>query len=147
MAEITETITVNRPSTQVWSLVADFGAIAEWAPNVAHSSLTTEQSTGIGAVRRVQVGRNALLEEVTEWEPHAQLAYSIRGFPPVVRSAINTWRLSAVDDGTEVSLTSNVDAGGRPPQQLVARIIGRVMAKASREMLGGLKDQLEGSDR
>jgi len=143
MAEVTETITVDRPPAEVWKVLAAFERLAEWAPNVQHSSLTTDRADGIGAVRRVQVGRNALLEEVTEWEPEERLSYAITGLPPVVRSAVNTWRLSPTTGGTEIRLTSTVDAGNRPPQLLVARIIGRVMAKASREMLIGLRRQLD----
>jgi uncharacterized protein YndB with AHSA1/START domain len=147
MAEVSETITIDQSPTEVWRALAAFERIAQWAPNVQHSSLTTGKADDVGAVRRVQVGRNALLEEVTAWEPEQRLAYAITGLPPVVRSAVNTWRLSPTADGTEISLTSTVDAGNRPPQLLVARIIGRVMAKASREMLTGLRHHLEESEQ
>ncbi len=143
MAELSEAITVDRPPADVWEVLAAFERIVEWAPNVQHSSLTTDRADGVGAVRRVQVGRNALLEEVTEWEPGERLSYAINGLPPVVLSAVNTWRLAPSGNGTDVSLTSTVDAGGRPPQRLIARIIGRAMAKASREMLSGLQHHLD----
>lgn len=143
MAELTETITVDRPPAEVWEVLAAFERIAKWAPNVQHSSLTTDRADGVGAVRRVQVGRNALLEEVTEWKPEERFSYAITGLPPVVRSAVNTWQLSPTAGRTEVSLTSDIDAGPRPPQLLVARIIGRAMAKASREMLSGLQHHLD----
>ncbi len=143
MAEVTETTTVRRPPADVWATLAAFDRIIDWAPNVDHSSLTTAQADGVGAARRVQVGRNALLEEVVEWESGERLGYSITGLPPVVRSATNTWRLEPTADGTTVTLTSSVDVGPRPPQQFVARIVGKVMAKASRDMLGGLQQHLE----
>ena len=43
---------------------------------------------------------------------------------------------------TAVTLTSAIDAGPRPPQQLVARVAGRVLATASRQMLSGLDEHL-----
>ena len=143
MAEVSETITVGQSPTVVWNALAEFERIAQWAPNVQHSSLTTGRADDVGAVRRVQVGRSALLEEVTAWEPEQRLAYAITGLPPVVRSAVNTWRLAPSANGTEISLTSTVDAGNRPPQLLAARIIGRVLAKASRERLTGLRHHLD----
>ena len=143
MVEIVERSEVARPSDVVWEVLADFGAISRWAPNVAHSCLTTEQETGVGAVRRVQVGRNALLERVVDWEPGLRLSYSIEGLPPVLRSVTNSWEIVGHEGLTIVSLTSFVDAGPRPPQKVVARLAGRVLARSSRQMLAGLGARLE----
>lgn len=143
MAEIEETTSIACSPDQVWAALGDFGAIAQWAPNVEHSCLATTQAEGVGAVRRVQVGRNALLEQVVEWKPATRLAYRIDGLPPVVRSVVNTWELSAQGASTAVALVSDVDAGPRPPQQLAARLFSKALAKASREMLAGLKAHLE----
>ena len=147
MIEITEKAVIARSPETVWAAVADFGEISRWAPNVDHSCLTSAQSEGAGSVRRVQVDRNALLERVTEWEPGRQLCYSIEGLPPVVRSVTNTWKLDGTDGGTAVTITSRIDTGPRPPQQVVARVFGRVLAKASRRMLEGLKTHLEEDTR
>ena len=143
MSEVAVTSSIDRPRDAVWSVLAEFDAISRWAPNVDHSSLTTAQTEGAGAERRVQVGRNALLERVVEWEPGRRLGYEITGLPPVVRSARNTWTLDDSGGATTVTLTTQVEAGPRPPQQLIARAIGRAMARASRELLAGLKTQLE----
>ena len=143
MAEVVEQSIIARPADEVWAVLADFGGISRWAPNVDHSCLTTEQDEGEGAVRRVQVGRNALLERVVAWEPGRRLAYTIGGLPPFVRSVTNTWELAASGASTTVTLTSRIDAGPRPPQQLIARVLGRVLARTSRQMLAGLTTDLE----
>lgn len=143
MAEIAETVGITRPTHDVWAALADFGGISHWAPNVDHSCLTTEQGEGLGTTRRVQVGRTALLERVVAWEPGEVVAYSIQGLPPVVRSVTNTWRLEGAGSGTTVTLTSAIDTGPRPPQQVIGRVVARGLAKASREMLAGLKAHLE----
>jgi len=143
MAEAVETISIARSPDHVWAALAEFGGIGRWAPNVDHSCLTTERSEGVGTTRRVQVGRTALLERVVEWEPGERLAYSIEGLPPVVRVVTNTWCLEDAGSATTVTLTSAIDAGPRPPQQLIARGIGKGLAKASRQMLAGLKTHLE----
>lgn len=131
----------------VWQVLADFDRIADWAPNVDHSCLLTEQDSGEGAIRRVQVGRMVLTETVRAWQPGTSLSYEISGLPPVIRSVVNTWRLEPQAGGTLVSLTTDVDAGGRPPQQLVARVVGRKLAAASDEMLDGLTAHLDRQER
>jgi uncharacterized protein YndB with AHSA1/START domain len=143
MAETVETVCLDCPHEAVWEVLADFGAIGRWAPNVDHSCLTTQHREGPGTTRRVQVGRNALLERIVEWEPEHRLAYTIEGLPRVVRSVTNTWTLVESDGSTTVTLTSTVDTGPRPPRQLVARVVAQLLAKASRQMLAGLKAHLE----
>ena len=143
MAEMAQRSIITRPPDVVWSALSDFAGISRWAPNVAHSCLTTDQETGVGTVRRVQVGRNALLETVEEWVPGERLSYSIAGLPPVVRSVTNTWELDARGRSTNVTLTTRVDAGPRPPQQLIARVAGRVLARAGQDLLGGLTAHLD----
>ena len=62
----------------------------------------------------------------------------------MVRRANNEWRLApAGSTATEVTLTSHVDCGPRPPQQLVARVVARRLAKESESMLAGLDRSLE----
>jgi len=147
VADIVEQIEISRSPAEVWRELSDFGGLAIWAPNVDHSSLTTTTSQGVDMVRRVQVGRNALLERVIEWEPEARMSYRIEGLPPVLRLVTNTWDLAAIylaasSGGTTVTLTSSVDAGPRPPQQVIARIASRRLAQDSRKMLTGLNDHL-----
>lgn len=143
MVQLVEQTTIARSPGDVWNVLGDFAAISHWAPNVDHSCLMADQSQGAGAVRRIQTGRATVLERVVEWEPEQCLGYVIEGLPPAVRSVTNTWRLSPNGDYTLVTLTSTVDAGPRPPHQVVARVVGRVLAKASREMLAGLKLRVE----
>ena len=147
MTEVVRTRTVNATVDQIWAVLAYYGAISVWAPNVSHSSLTTATLDGVGATRRVQVGRNALLEEIVDWQPGETLSYDLSGLPKIIRSANNRWTL--VDHGatTEVTLTSNIDAGNRPPQKLVASLAARPLAKASEQLLDGLARHAEGKNR
>lgn len=142
MSETVRTAVVTADADAVWAVLGDFGAISKWAPNVDHSCLMSEQTDGVGTVRRVQVGRSSLVERVVEWTPGLALAYSIEGLPPVIRTVVNTWSLMAMGSGTRVSLTSRVNAGPRPPQQLIARIAAQRLARASETMLAGLKSHL-----
>lgn len=127
----------------VWAVLADFGAISIWAPNVDHSCLLTEQDTGVGTARRIQAGRTTLVETVAVWttptpDSPGVLSYSLTGLPRVVRSVTNTWHLTVRGDTTIMTLTSAVDAGPRPPQKGIAWIVSRKLASASDEMIAGL---------
>ena len=60
VVEVVESMTVERPVSVVWDVLADFDAISRWAPNVDHSCLTTNAADGVGATRRIQTGRNTV---------------------------------------------------------------------------------------
>jgi hypothetical protein len=141
--------TVPAHLTRVWDVLADFDRLAVWAPNADHTCwLDDPRDAGemVGRARRVQAGRVVLVETITVWEPPARLAYDIGGLPAVVKSAVNEWRLR-VDpsdpERTVVTLATQVDCGPRPPQRLVARIVGRRLAGASDVMLDGLAAHLD----
>lgn len=127
----------------VWAVLAEFDRIADWAPNVEHSCSLSSHSDGIGAVRRVQVGRMTLVETVTAWEPGARLAYRLDGLPARLGTISNEWYLTpAADGGANVSVTTTVDPGPRPPQQAIGRLIARKLASSSEVMLDGLAGHL-----
>lgn len=138
MIEVERSGQTSVPADQVWAALSDFADISRWAPNVDHSCLMTEQSAGVGTIRRIQSGRLVLIESVTRWEPDTRLAYSIEGLPPVVQSLTNTWQLRPEGDHTHIALISTLDTGARPPQQLVGRGLGRRLASTNEQMLDGL---------
>ena len=145
MIELTRSRTVAAPIGDIWSVLAEFDTISAWAPNVDHSCLLEDRPDDgdmLGVARRVQSGRFVLVERITTWEPQTRLAYEITGLPPVLRRVVNEWRLTApaTPNSTYVALVTRVDCGPRPPQQLIARLAGRSLAKTSDKMLAGLAD-------
>ena len=92
----------------MWDRLADFEAISAWADNVDHSCLLPPGGevslVGVGATRRVQVGRRTLVERVVVWDEPQRLAYQIEGLPPVVTSLQNEWsfQLAAAGDGIPI---------------------------------------------
>ena len=147
MAHVVRTRRIGRPVAEVWDVLADFGAIATWAPSVDHSSLlgdAADRPDHLGLVRRVQLGRQTLLERVVVWDEPTDLAYAITGLPKVVRSLTNAWHLHAEGHAaTTATLTSTIDCGPRPPQQLIARLVGRKVGQGSDDLLAGLAAHLE----
>jgi carbon monoxide dehydrogenase subunit G len=102
----------------------------------------SEQTEGVGMVRRIQSGRTTVVETVQVWEPDVALRYAITGLPTVIRSVTNTWSVVPDRDGTKVDLTTEIDTGPRPPQQGIAKLIGRKLGEASDQMLSGLAAHL-----
>jgi uncharacterized protein YndB with AHSA1/START domain len=146
VADIHRTRTIAAPADEIWNILADFGSLSSWAPNADHSCIlfTGPDGGAVGTARRVQVGRDTLVERITEFTPPRTLAYDIEGVPRFLRRATNRWTLSAAGAGvTVVTLTSTVDIGSRPPQHLAERVFCRVLARQSDSMLAGLANRLE----
>lgn len=163
MTRIERSTVIAHSAAAVWARLADFGAISSWADNVDHSCLLRrsgeDPSAGVGAVRRVQVGRRALTERVVTCDEPRTLAYAIEGLPPVAKHVTNEWRLEPIGTGSagpgsegaattgpfqcRVTLVTTVDCGHRPPQKLVANLLARRLAKDSDTMLAGLVDSMK----
>jgi hypothetical protein len=133
------TTVVYAPLAAVWDTLACFEDISLWGRGVSQSSLLTEVANGLGATRRVQVGRNALRETITVWEPLRSLGYTIVGLPPVVRQASNTWTLANEGSSTRVTLTAEVTTKGGP---IIGHLVAGKVGKANKQLLAGLKDHV-----
>lgn len=143
MVVVTKSTSIPHSPDAVWPVLAEFDAISRWAPNVDHSCLMSTQAEGVGTVRRIQTGRMTVLETVTTYEPGVALGYEITGLPALVASVTNTWVLEPADEGTAITLTTEIVPGPRPPHRLAARAMARVMGSASEQMLAGLAAELE----
>lgn len=146
MADIHRTRTIAARAGEIWDVLADFGSIASWAGNVAHSCILFSGPDGapVGTARRVQVKRDALVERITEFDPPRALAYDIEGLPRRVRRVTNRWTLApASGDSAVVTLTSTIEIGSHPAQQLAERILCRFLARQSGVLLAGLAHRLE----
>ena len=138
MATVMKSTTIPASVDAVWAVLADFATISQWAPNVDHSCLMSDQTEGVGMVRRIQTGRTTVVETVEHWEPGVALRYAITGLPPIIRLVTNAWSIESHGDATTATLTTEIDAGQRPPQQGIAKVVGRKLGQASDEMLAGL---------
>jgi carbon monoxide dehydrogenase subunit G len=144
VADIDRSRTVAADPKEVWDVLADFGSISSWADNIDHSCILNHGSEPIGTTRRVQIGRNTLVEQITEFEPTRVLAYDVEGLPKRLRRFNNRWSLQPADDGeTIVTLTSTVEIGSGPLRKLAERVVCRVQVRESDVMLAGLANRLE----
>ena len=147
MAQIDRTRTIAAAPQEVWDVLADFGALSTWVDRADHSSILVRGADGapIGTARRVQMGRNTLVERIVEFDPPRALAYDIDGLPKKLGKVTNRWSLQPSGESTVVTLTSTVEIGSGRVRQLAERVVCRVMARESDGMLAGLAKRLEKS--
>jgi hypothetical protein len=144
VADIARSRTIAVGPKQVWDVLADFGSISSWADNVDHSCILNHGSEPVGTTRRVQIGRNVLVERIIEFDPTWALAYDVEGLPKLLRRFTNRWTLRAAQgDTTVATLTSTVEIGSGPLHKLVERVLCRVQVRQSEVMLAGLAKRLE----
>jgi uncharacterized protein YndB with AHSA1/START domain len=144
VAQIDRTRTIAAAPQDVWDVLADFGALSTWVEKADHSSILTHGADGpIGTARRVQMGRQTLVERIVEFDPPHALAYDIEGLPKRLRRVTNRWTLRPSGESTVVRLTSTVEIGSGRIAQLAERVMCRVMTRESDGMLAGLADRLE----
>jgi len=138
---VTRSTTVDAPRDAVAATLADFAALADWSRAVDHVSALTYPAAGLGAARRVQVGRRVVVEQVVDWDPPRTIAYRIEGLPARAGEVVNRWTLATPpngDGGTAVTLATTVDAGPRPPARLVERVLATALARTSDRLLADL---------
>jgi hypothetical protein len=147
VATKSRTRTVTAAPQVVWDVLADFGSLSSWARNVDHSCLLEHgaDGVGVGTSRRVQVGRNALVERVTDCMAPTTLGYDIEGLPRRLHRVSNCWTLTPTTQGfTAVTLTTTVEVGTNPVAQVAEQALCRLMTKQSDVMLAGLAERVEG---
>ena len=146
MADIARSRTIAAEPKEVWDVLADFGSISSWADNIDHSCILNHRSEPVGTTRRVQIGRNALVERITEFDPTWALAYDVEGLPKRLRRFSNRWTLRRIQGGdTVVTLTTTVEIGPHAMQKLAERAVCRAQVRQSDVMLAGLAKRWEKS--
>jgi len=147
VAEIRRSRTIAAEAQAIWDVLADFGAASSWAGIVDHSCLLSPaaQGVGVGTARRVQMGRDTLVERITEFDAPRALAYDVEGFPRQLRRLNNRWTLSPTAGGTVVTLTLTVEIGRNAIQRLAESAVARFSARQLEAILTGLAAALEGS--
>lgn len=144
MADISRSRRIAASPQAIWNVLADFGALSSWADDADHSCLLNHGQNGqLGTTRRVQMGRNTLVERITEFDPPSALGYDIEGLPARLRKVANRWRLWPEGDTTLVTLISTVEVGTGRPARMAEWVAVRMMANQSEKLLAGLARRLE----
>lgn len=143
MVNVNRSRTIAAEPAAIWDVLGDFGALSTWADGVDHSCLLHSSDDPVGTTRRVQAGRDTLLETIVAFDAPRELAYDITGVPRWF-SVSNRWSLrSTPGNRTTVTLTSVVQMRPHPLRPIAERMLARLMAKRSDELLNSLARHLE----
>ena len=116
MLEVRREETLGTDAQTVWSLVSDFGNIADWHPACSASS----QDTVGGEVRRtIVVGDGArLIEKLDSIDHNAKsFSYSIIEGPLPVENYSSTVTVADADGGSRITWSGSFDAKDAPDER------------------------------
>lgn len=106
---VTVTRETNVDTTALWRVLSDLAALPEWAPGINGAEVTSDNSSGLGAVRRVETAQFGLIEHnVTIWEPETRFAYETADSGPFSRT-LTTYSVMPSDGGASVSVSLSFD--------------------------------------
>lgn len=121
----------------LWAVLSDLPALAEWAPGIDGARVTSENASGVGAVRRVATAQFGEIEQhVTVWAPGETLAYVTAQSGPFVRTL------------TRYDLTTEADGACRVGLRLAFEVAPGAMsvAQAQAVLTKGLTATLQALD-
>lgn len=149
MTQVIREIQINAPKEKVWQVLADFGGVQNYNPNVKKSYSTSKANGGVGATRHCDLTLfGASVEEaITDWQEGREYSIAILGGKksPPFKTAVAT--LAVRDDGKGGSIVT-----GKFDYRLKFGPVGYLMdqmmvkpafTKAFPKLLAGLKHYAE----
>lgn len=108
MAEISDTVELRAPASEVWAMVGDFSAFAEWHPV---GTAVTVEKRGDATVRTVTIaGGDRLTEKLGSIDADAMtLSYSLVEGPLPVENMDSTMTVAPLDDQSTVTWRMNFE--------------------------------------
>ena len=145
MATITRQVRIDASKEKTWEVLADFGAVANWAPTILQSHSTTEANGGVGAERTCEHEKMGwLVERITAWDEGSSLSYDVvEGLPFPMKSLNNVWSVRADGVGAVVTVTMDFRMGLGPLGALPTLMARVMMRKEMAVSLAGLKQYTE----
>lgn len=118
MASVTRTVTIESPPSEVWKVLAALDAYQEWESGYVSSLYTSDQRTGAGVTRRVELnspmGVRWAEHRITRWEEPSVIAWEARSSNfPMLGQAVQTVTLTDAGQSTHVvnNVTYNLKFG------------------------------------
>jgi hypothetical protein len=138
MRKLTENIRISRPKHEVWSLLADFGNVADWAPYMKSSHLLGDIQGGVGMKRGMRHAWGFRFEEsVTRWLDGGGFSFDVLRAPFPMRDVKESWELNHENGISTVSTTVTYGMKLGPFGTLIDWLLVRFVVR--REMRAGLR--------
>ncbi|MCE7990779.1 MAG: SRPBCC family protein [Roseivirga sp.] len=112
-------ITINASPESVWRVLSDLGRLEKYDPIVTNSRLIEKATSGLGAKRHCHTANGWFKEEVSEWQPHQKLSFTLFDCNLPMKALKHSYHLEQVGMATKISQTMTYT--------MKYRILGRVM--------------------
>ena len=146
MHKLDQEIVAGVSPEAVWKVLEQFGSVDQWAPGMHSSSLSGEQTSGVGT-RRVMRHRWGfrIEEEVTRWADGQGMSFVLTKAPFPMKNVHENW--SAIYDNGFTTVTTEVNYGMR--LGFLGRFIDWVLVQfvVRREMRSGLRGLKQYTER
>jgi hypothetical protein len=82
MSNVTTSITVDAPPSQLWGVLADFANVYKWSPVVSHSATDNDIACGVGSSRTCSIPlMGSITERATAWVEGERIEIAVQGAP------------------------------------------------------------------
>ena len=104
MGKIHNEITINAGPGKIWEILATPGMLDKYDPTVKKSTLISNEKTGLGAKRKVEMrdDKNWFEEKITEFEPGKILTYQLTACSFPVKALKHTYTFEVHGNRTRV---------------------------------------------
>ena len=98
MPTVKATITLNAPSSKVWTVLSDFSNVQVFHPLVQDVDQMSEIDRGIGAERRCNFySGGSAVEKITGWEEGRYFTCTVSGGPAPIQNATASMGVNKID--------------------------------------------------
>ena len=148
MTTETRSVYVDAPRHQVWDVLADFGNIYKFNPNLTGSYSTSDANSGVGATRHCDLTFSgaSIEEEIIAWNEGESYQIEIVDGTrtPPFKSVVATLAVADEGVGTRVTMTMEYSLKFGPIGRAMDALgIRKQYAKAVTLILAGLKHYVE----
>ncbi len=146
MPRITKQVAISAPVAQVWQVLANFGAVENWAPTVVCSRASNELTSGAGAKRVLTTTSGEETEEVViEWNEGRDFTFEIPdGLASIITILREKWSVEPASTGSVVAVAMEYHTKRGVFNSFVERlVVRRVLHKMLVQNLAGLKHHVE----
>ena len=146
---VQKTQPVNAAIAPTWAAISEMGAVEHWHPNVARAEVLTDNSSGVGASRRVEFqDGNSVIETVIEQADGSYTTMKMADSAPLHNAVVTIRAEPGADGQTDVTFTIDYEVKYGPVGWLLHQLVmKRMFGKVFGVALDGLRHHLETGER
>lgn len=145
MSQVMAQVEINASAEEVWAALVDSGRLSQWLPSsVDLDAFGRLSGAGDHPLYYHHHLYSTVQEQATRWEAHHSYAYQVGNIGPI-RSAVTSFQLTPLPDGTRLTQTVSVEMKFGPLGAALDGLMFRPQfRKQMNASLASLKNYLEG---